>query len=82
MMISGARFRVEAKKDKKGSLLLMKKNKKQILQMRSQPGAASYLWSLLDDLAAKKLDEQQLKLKKDQWLQDRQPFFDLRAAFL
>ena len=67
---NGTRYKVEKKKNGKFPLILMKRNKQQILQVRedSSPEAERFMVNLLLQLEATKIEETDLKGLKEQFL--------------
>ena len=67
-----ARFRCELKKGVKGKpdLVLMKMNKKQVLQVKHSAPAVQFMCSLLQQLEAGTLEASGLKACKDEWLKE------------
>ena len=70
--IGGHRYRVEAKKSGGDKyLLLLRKDRQQLLQMkRETPGAQSFMVGLLTKLSAGELKDDELKAAKETFLED------------
>ena len=62
----GVKWRLEAKKDRSAApLLILKKSKKQVLQLSSAvPNALQFMSSLMTQAVAKELPEDEFKAKK------------------
>ena len=70
MMVNGIRYRVEGKKNKGNPLVLLRKNGKQILQIKGSPSGEQWMLSVLAGLGDGSVKEEELKRMKEQHLQE------------
>ena len=66
----GIRYRVERKKNGGNPLLIMKKAKAQLLQVKDTEAGQTFMMSLLCRLRDDKIADEDLKPLKDAWMQE------------
>ena len=71
MMIGSGKWRLERKRNQKETLLILRKNKKQVLQLKDVEGAEAWMIAALQRMANGTLEEAELKHEKEAWIEDR-----------
>ena len=70
LTIGGSKWRVELKKNKSKKLVIMRKDKSQVMQLPHGPGAESWMIHILQGLESGEVQCKDLKALKAKWLQE------------